>query len=111
MRQKNIKQSRKQWTRTSQLHPKVGRQMAQMLSQAVATRGSFHQEGKQGPGELQQGSAWTQVTFLCGQVLWSDVLMFIDQPWTSNGRPVLLLALRSDVYHLYCHLSLAVASW
>ncbi len=66
MRQKNIKQSRKQWTRTSQLHPKVGRQMAHMLSQAVATRGSSHQEGKQEPGELQQGSAWTQVIFLCG---------------------------------------------
>jgi len=24
---------------------------------------------------------------LTGQVLWSDVPMFIDQPWTPNGRP------------------------
>ncbi len=34
---------------------------------------------------------------LTGQVLWSGVLMFIDQPWTLKGRPVLLLSPTSDV--------------
>ena len=66
MRQKNTRRSRKLLTRTSQLHPKLGSQMAQKLLQAVATRENFHQEGRQDPGELQQGSVWTQVIFLCG---------------------------------------------